>query len=285
MAALLSSSTIMSPPTGENIIPRAEETTTIYCCRRCGTFLFTAAELAFHEPKKHEFSWKKRRKQTETSTHFNSSIKSTPVSTTHMHNSNDVTNPSYNGTHESSIDSSVCAVLFLEDCPSWLPAVEGKVHCPKCSTRVGSFSWSGSQCSCGTWVTPAIAFQRARIDMKQRSQDIVNAMAMKMGSLSVIEGLTTNEELVDGASFHESIGIEEETVHTNMNAKKGDGGAKSTSSGSLQEAVSELTEMGFEEPLVRIALKRNGNDVASAMSWLFSPSALGALDVDGELIS
>ena len=126
--------------------------------------------------------------------------------------------------------------------------------------------------------------------MKQRSQDIVNAMTIKLGSLSVIEGLTTGEELVDGSSSsQETIGKEDgagETVHTNnIDAKKGDVEAKSTSSKSLQDAVSELTEMGFEEPLVRIALKRNGNDVASAMSWLFSPSALGALDVNGEVIS
>ena len=67
--------------------------------------------------------------------------------------------------------------------------VEGKLVCPKCNGRVGSYNWSGNQCSCknvcrhlmmeyrcinlhagGTWVTPAIQVLKTRVDVKIRGQ-------------------------------------------------------------------------------------------------------------------
>ena len=30
-----------------------------------------------------------------------------------------------------------------------LADVEGKLVCPRCAYRVGSYHWSGAQCSCG----------------------------------------------------------------------------------------------------------------------------------------
>lgn len=54
-----------------------------------------------------------------------------------------------------------CTSLFLEPL-SWMNEsgiaegnVEGKLMCNGCSSRIGSFAWSGEQCSCGAWVTPA----------------------------------------------------------------------------------------------------------------------------------
>ena len=41
---------------------------------------------------------------------------------------------------------------------------EGDICCPKCSARIGSFNWSGNQCSCGAWVTPAIQITKSKVD-------------------------------------------------------------------------------------------------------------------------
>lgn len=50
-----------------------------------------------------------------------------------------------------------CTSYFIREgaCPSleWLgpmTEVEGKLHCPNkaCASRIGSYSWTGSQCSC-----------------------------------------------------------------------------------------------------------------------------------------
>jgi hypothetical protein len=42
----------------------------------------------------------------------------------------------------------------------------GKIQCPKCHCKLGSFSWSGQQCSCSQWITPAFQFTLSHIDPK-----------------------------------------------------------------------------------------------------------------------
>lgn len=62
-----------------------------------------------------------------------------------------------------------CSSVFLSEPPEWAESWEGnngRISCPNCRSKVGSFSWSGSPCSCGKWVTPAFQFQIARIDPK-----------------------------------------------------------------------------------------------------------------------
>eukprot|EP00980_Cylindrotheca_fusiformis_P018585 scaffold6159_cov207-Cylindrotheca_fusiformis.AAC.3 len=42
--------------------------------------------------------------------------------------------------------------------------IEGKLACPKCEYKIGHWKWSGAQCSCGTWVTPAIQIPMSKVD-------------------------------------------------------------------------------------------------------------------------
>jgi dual specificity phosphatase 12 len=64
----------------------------------------------------------------------------------------------------------MCQSLFLQSAPSWagddasLLQNEGKIACPKCATKVGHWNWAGAQCSCGTWVCPAIQIPSSRVD-------------------------------------------------------------------------------------------------------------------------
>jgi dual specificity phosphatase 12 len=51
-----------------------------------------------------------------------------------------------------------CTSYFLQNAPAWITEKdimkgvnEGKLYCPHCNTKFGSFSWSGDTCSCGTW--------------------------------------------------------------------------------------------------------------------------------------
>jgi len=63
---------------------------------------------------------------------------------------------------------SVCQSLFLHSVPPGMASDtsinEGKITCPKCDTKVGHWNWSGAQCSCGTWVCPAIQVPLSRVD-------------------------------------------------------------------------------------------------------------------------
>ena len=62
-----------------------------------------------------------------------------------------------------------CSSVFIASTPDWMAEAEGnsgKIVCPKCKSRVGSYKWSGATCSCGKWITPAFQFQLSRVDPK-----------------------------------------------------------------------------------------------------------------------
>lgn len=78
-----------------------------------------------------------------------------------------------------------CSSYFLSETLPWMDdafLAEGKIHCPnaKCQSRLGSFQWSGSQCSCGTWVTPSIKLTKSRVDpvLEATSVHIVTGLMM-----------------------------------------------------------------------------------------------------------
>ncbi|KAG5242563.1 dual specificity protein [Salix suchowensis] len=65
-------------------------------------------------------------------------------------------------------DESECSSIFVEPL-KWMTAVEegmleGKLSCARCEARLGYFNWSGIQCSCGSWITPAFQLHESRVD-------------------------------------------------------------------------------------------------------------------------
>ena len=65
-------------------------------------------------------------------------------------------------------DGSPCQSHFLQEGFDWMGDMgeaEGKFGCPKCSAKLGTWHWSGAQCSCGTWVIPAIQIPKSRVDL------------------------------------------------------------------------------------------------------------------------
>ncbi|GFS06083.1 dual specificity protein phosphatase 12 [Elysia marginata] len=42
--------------------------------------------------------------------------------------------------------------------------IQGKLHCPKCSTKIGSYVWYGEKCPCGAWVAPAFHIDSGKVD-------------------------------------------------------------------------------------------------------------------------
>jgi dual specificity phosphatase 12 len=112
--------------------PLPDPTQDRYACRTCRFVLFGDDDLQSpqHVPSKHHFSHKKQR--------------------------------------GSMVQHHECQSIFLQSGRPWMGTmsdVEGKLACPKCDAKVGSWNWSGAQCSCGTWIVPAIQFPRSRIDV------------------------------------------------------------------------------------------------------------------------
>ncbi|XP_076654009.1 dual specificity protein phosphatase MPK-4 isoform X1 [Halictus rubicundus] len=67
-------------------------------------------------------------------------------------------------------------ILFIEPM-AWMPDithnVEGKLSCPKCSTKLGSFSWiAGSQCPCGSKIAPAFYLVPSKVDWSNAVQNV-----------------------------------------------------------------------------------------------------------------
>ena len=59
-----------------------------------------------------------------------------------------------------------CTSFFLGEAPPWVGGLEGKIACPTCSARLGTFSWGGAQCSCGFWVVPCVQFQKSKVEAR-----------------------------------------------------------------------------------------------------------------------
>jgi hypothetical protein len=55
--------------------------------------------------------------------------------------------------------------LDMMDWMGEMPELEGPLKCPKCKSRVGSYKWTGAQCSCGVWVSPALQVSKSRVDV------------------------------------------------------------------------------------------------------------------------
>jgi len=78
--------------------------------------------------------------------------------------------------------SGACQSAFLNEGLPWMGDItlemEGKITCPRpsCNAKVGSWNWSGAQCSCGTWVTPAIQFPLSKVDKVQPRNMNINVI-------------------------------------------------------------------------------------------------------------
>ncbi|RUS24772.1 protein-tyrosine phosphatase-like protein [Jimgerdemannia flammicorona] len=64
--------------------------------------------------------------------------------------------------------ASTCSSYFIEPM-EWIPGldseeIEGRIDCPKCATKLGSYNWAGAQCSCGRWIIPAFTIHRKQVD-------------------------------------------------------------------------------------------------------------------------
>ncbi|CAM9259897.1 unnamed protein product [Ectocarpus sp. 12 AP-2014] len=107
----------------------------VYNCRMCRRAVFNGADIEKHEAAQHNF---RRRKS-----------KGVP-------------------------SKGPCSSIFLSEPKRWMKQqageVEGKLSCPNkaCGARLGSLKWTGAQCSCGSWITPAIQFPRKNLDARPR---------------------------------------------------------------------------------------------------------------------
>jgi dual specificity phosphatase 12 len=128
-----------------------DPTMTRYACKICRTILFAESDLQnpSHSKSQHKFSSRKTKSG-------------------------------------ANVSNSRCESLFLADGVGWMGDIasssEGKLTCPKCNAKLGLFRWHGNQCSCGTWVAPAIQIHLSKVDAlqpngEQNIKEIVSPLA------------------------------------------------------------------------------------------------------------
>jgi dual specificity phosphatase 12 len=129
------------PPTPRVIDPDKVR----YACRKCRTILF--GEDDFEDPphlaQQHQFSARKKN-------------------------------------HGRAGGAASCQSHFLTDKGlGWMgdmSEMEGRFGCPKCKTKLGTWHWAGVQCSCGTWVTPAVQIPKSKVDELQSTNNAASAL-------------------------------------------------------------------------------------------------------------
>lgn len=117
----------------------------VYRCKKCRQTLFHTSALMIHGKGQGEsaFDWRSKR-QIEA-----------------------------NGDEVAEAEVENCqASLFIEPI-EWMKGqietVEGKLSCPKCKAKLGSFVWYGQRCPCGAWAAPAFHIQTSKVDALQEA--------------------------------------------------------------------------------------------------------------------
>ncbi|KAM9998021.1 hypothetical protein ACTFIY_007679 [Dictyostelium cf. discoideum] len=165
-----STTTVPTPTLNpENSEPKKEETTTAivveevvestsqkatlgehrYSCRKCSKDLFLDFDILDHEQGQGQtsFKWNKRDNTT-----CNKSVGA-------------------NGEQMEDQNKVICTSYFISEIEFSLSqtysGMEGKLFCPSCNEKLGSWSWSGEQCSCGAWIAPSFQIPKTRVDEKK----------------------------------------------------------------------------------------------------------------------
>ncbi|EGC34235.1 hypothetical protein DICPUDRAFT_153585 [Dictyostelium purpureum] len=113
-----------------------------YCCRKCSTELFLDYDILDHEQGEGQSSFKFHRRDLNLSENKEAAAKKV-----------------------------VCTSFFISEIEFVLnqtgEGMSGKLNCLNCKEKLGSWSWSGEQCSCGQWIAPSFQIPKQRIDEKR----------------------------------------------------------------------------------------------------------------------
>jgi len=150
---------------------------TVFCCQRCRCVLFSKEQLSSqHDEGRHQFAYRRQRKEA------NQAQVAAPAD--HQAPNGEAREGEEEDEESGGGTVNKCTSWFVSEPNAWMSRCTsgddtstGKLVCPSCTNRVGSFSWSGSQCSCGTWIVPAFQFPKSKLDTRIRAMDSIPADA------------------------------------------------------------------------------------------------------------
>jgi dual specificity phosphatase 12 len=222
-----------------------EEATVVWCCQKCRCALFTREQLSRqHAEGRHAFAYRRALKGADAG--------------------------------GAPSEARECGSVFVSEPNSWMLAStaaeteSGKLNCPKCGTRVGTFAWSGSQCSCGTWIVPALQFPASKLDPRH-----VPVSRLPEHLLMPPETVAAEQAADPGAAAAAAAAVSAAAVPAAWPAAGADADASASDLGS--EAESDAEEKQHESPPQDALSTEEEQRVASHLAWL---SATVAGDVE-----
>ncbi|XP_015596741.1 dual specificity protein phosphatase MPK-4 [Cephus cinctus] len=134
---------------------------TVYRCKKCRRIVASASNVLPHMPREKQV-WRHI-----SSKRYNKSPRQ----------DKQANKPAENLQKEELPPTEVCTKTYFLEPLSWMPNimhnVEGKLNCPKCSTKLGSFSWvAGCQCPCGSKIAPAFYLVPSKVDWSNAVQNV-----------------------------------------------------------------------------------------------------------------
>ena len=137
---------------------------TVYRCKRCRRIVASASNILPHRPRERQI-WR------HVSTKRRDKSPKQPKTT-------QVEEATEKPAKQESEPTEFCTKTHFIEPLAWMPDIvhnlEGKLNCPKCDAKLGSFSWiSGSQCPCGTKIAPAFYLVPSKVDWSNAVQNVL----------------------------------------------------------------------------------------------------------------
>ncbi|XP_046738310.1 dual specificity protein phosphatase MPK-4-like [Diprion similis] len=134
---------------------------TVYRCKRCRRIVASASNILPHAPREKQI-WRHV-----SSKRYDKGLKVAKTSK----------KPLEEDENNEPCESEFCTKTYFIEPLAWMPDivhnVEGKLNCPKCATKLGSFSWiAGSQCPCGSKIAPAFYLVPSKVDWSNVVQNV-----------------------------------------------------------------------------------------------------------------
>lgn len=145
---------------------RAKPEPLVYRCRKCRRIVASASNLLPHIPKENPKWTDPRLTELMQSSSGKYSVKSPQTPDGPAVNDMPAIPP-----------VSACRETYFIEPLGWMAEVQhqqqGKLNCPKCATKLGSFSWiMGCQCPCGAKVSPAFYLVPSKVDWSNFVQNV-----------------------------------------------------------------------------------------------------------------
>lgn len=152
----------------------------VYRCRKCRRIVASKSNLITHKPKDQENSFESplpRRKEKPQNVLNNAAGNSSG------HEAIDgltdkVMVTSISDRSLSGKDPEVCTKTFFVEPMTWMKDVvnnvEGKLYCPGCKSKIGSFNWAmASKCPCGKQISPSFYLVPSKIEYSNIVQNMI----------------------------------------------------------------------------------------------------------------